>query len=160
MSNDTPQTFEGGCACNAVRYRMTCEPMFVHCCHCTNCQRQSGSAFAVNAMIETSCVEHLQGDVEAVEVETPSGKGHKIVRCKQCRVAVWSHYGAAGDVLSFVRVGSLDEAAKVTPDIHIFTRSKQPWVVLPDDVPAVPVYYNSAEYWPESSISRMKALAG
>ncbi len=151
---------EGGCTCGAVRYRMTSKPMFVHCCHCRWCQRESGSAFALNAMIESDRVILLQGAPEMVDTPSNSGKGQKIMRCPNCRVALWSHYGGAGDAVCFVRVGSLDEPDRLPPDIHIFTISKQPWVVLPSNFPSVEEYYSAKEYWPEESIARRKALTG
>ena len=150
--------YEGQCTCGHVRYRMTAPPMYVHCCHCSWCQRETGSAFAVNALIEPSRVDLLQGETETVETPSASGRGQKIMRCPKCRVAVWSHYAGAGERVSFVRVGTLTDPARVQPDIHIFTASKQPWIVLPKDVPAVPVYYDARDYWPEKSQHRYLAL--
>jgi hypothetical protein len=149
---------EGGCGCRAVRYRMLTAPMFVHCCHCTWCQRESGSAFALNALIEADRVELLQGPVDVVATPSNSGKGQKISRCPTCRVAVWSNYAGAGDALRFIRVGSLDEAYRLKPDIHIYTSTKQPWVALPADTPSVPEYYDREKYWPKSSLERRSAL--
>ena len=154
------EEFEGGCTCGTVRYRMTSNPMFVHCCHCRWCQRETGTAFALNAMIEADRVILLLGAPEMVDTPSNSGKGQKIMRCPNCRVALWSHYGGAGDTVCFVRVGTLDEPDRLPPDIHIFTVSKQPWVILPSDVPCVEAYYSSQEYWPEESIARRKALTG
>lgn len=154
------EEFEGGCTCGTVRYRMTGHPMFVHCCHCRWCQRETGTAFALNAMIESDRVILLQGAPEMVDTPSNSGKGQKIMRCPNCRVALWSHYGGAGDTVCFVRVGTLDEPDRLPPDIHIWTISKQPWVVLPSNVPRVEEYYSSKEYWPEESIARRKALTG
>ena len=153
-------SYEGGCSCRAVRYRMTSRPLFVHCCHCRWCQRESGAAFALNALIESDRVVTLAGEPETVLTPSESGKGQKIVRCPSCRVALWSHYAGAGDVLKFLRVGTLDEPDRFPPDIHIFTASKQPWVVLPQGTPAVPEYYRSAELWPAESLERRKALLG
>ena len=144
---DTPsptETFDGGCDCRAVRYRLRSRPLFVHCCHCRWCQRETGSAFALNAMIETDRVE-AQGEVELVDTPSSSGKGQLIARCPSCRVALWSHYAGAGRALSFVRVGTLDDPDAMPPDIHIFTSTKQPWVVLPEGTPAVEEYYKSSE---------------
>ena len=124
-------SFEGGCDCRAVRYRLRSRPMFVHCCHCRWCQRETGSAFALNALIETDRVELLQGEVELVDTPSDSGKGQLIARCPRCRIALWSHYGGGGNVVSFIRVGTLDNPDAFPPDIHIYTSSKQPWVVLP-----------------------------
>ena len=130
------EVFDGGCTCRAVRYRMTSRPLFVNCCHCRWCQRETGTAFALNAMIEADRVHLLQGELEAVDTPSNSGKGQKISRCPSCRVAVWSNYAGAGDGVRFVRVGTLDEPDRMPPDIHIFTSTKQPWVQLPADMPA------------------------
>jgi hypothetical protein len=150
--------FEGGCTCREVRYRMTTRPMFVHCCHCRWCQRETGASFALNAMIESERVELLKGEVEVVNTPSNSGKGQKISRCPKCRIAVWSNYAGAGDAVRFVRVGTLDEPDRLPPDIHIFTSSKQPWVVLPPGTPAVAEYYDRDKYWPRESLERREAM--
>ena len=149
---------EGGCTCRSVRYRMRGKPLFVHCCHCRWCQRETGSAFAPNAMIEAERVDLLQGEVEAIATPTLSGKGQKISRCPACRIALWSNYAGAGDAVRFVRVGTLDEPDRLPPDIHIFTASKQPWVVLGANIPAVSEYYRASEYWPKESLERRALL--
>ncbi len=149
---------EGGCTCRAVRYRMATRPLFVHCCHCRWCQRETGASFALNAMIEADRVTLLQGQLEIVDTPSYSGKGQRISRCARCKVAVWSNYAGAGDAVHFVRVGTLDEPDRLPPDIHIFTASKQPWVVLPAGVPAVPEYYDRNAYWPSESLDRRAAL--
>jgi hypothetical protein len=149
---------EGGCDCGAVRYRIQTSPLFVHCCHCRWCQRETGSAFALNAMIEMDRVTSMRVPPELVDTPSASGKGQKIARCPHCRVAVWSHYAGAGPALAFVRVGTLDEPDRLPPDIHIFTASKQPWVVLPAGTPAVPQYYRATQYWPADSVARRDAL--
>lgn len=146
----------GGCACGEVRYHLTSEPMFVHCCHCHWCQRETGSAFALNALIETDRVALDKGATEAVVTPSESGKGQTIVRCPACHVALWSHYGGAGDAVAFVRVGTLDGPGRLPPDIHIYTASKLPWVVLPLDVPAVEGYYRGRDYWPAESLERYR----
>jgi hypothetical protein len=148
----------GGCTCRAVRYRMTAKPLFVHCCHCRWCQRETGASFALNAMIESDRVVLLSGAPEVVLTPSNSGKGQKIARCPQCRIALWSNYGGAGDVVRFVRVGTLDKPDRLPPDIHIFTSSKQPWVVLPRGTPAVREYYDREKYWPKASLKRRLAL--
>lgn len=149
---------DGGCTCRYVRYRMTSPPMFVHCCHCRWCQRETGSAFALNALIESDRVQLQQGEVEIVNTPSNSGKGQKIARCPRCHIALWSHYAGAGEALSFIRVGTLDDPGRFPPDIHIFTSSKQPWVVLPPDVPSFPEYYKTDEQWPQESLVRRAAL--
>jgi hypothetical protein len=152
------QTFEGGCTCRAIRYRMTSRPLFVHCCHCRWCQRETGTAFALNALIESDRVELLAGEPETILTPSNSGKGQRIVRCPACKVALWSHYAGAGDAAKFVRVGTLDEPDPFPPDIHIFTASKQPWVVLPEGVPAMSEYYDMREHWPAESQARREAM--
>ena len=149
---------EGGCDCRKIRYRMTSSPLFVHCCHCRWCQRESGASFALNAMIEADRVTLLAGAPEIVDTPSASGKGQKILRCLACRIALWSHYAGAGTAVSFVRVGTLDNPDLLPPDIHIFTSSKQPWVVLPPGAPAVPEYYDREQHWPAQSLARREAL--
>lgn len=151
---------EGGCACGRVRYRMSARPLFVHCCHCRWCQRETGASFALNAMIEADRIELLDGAPSAVETPSESGKGQTIMRCPECRVAVWSHYAGAGRAVSFLRVGTLDNPDLLPPDIHIFTASKQPWIALSGDAPAVPEYYSAKQYWPEESLERLRVLRG
>jgi hypothetical protein len=150
---------EGGCACGAVRYRLAAPPMFVHCCHCRECQRQTGSAFVLNALIEVDRVALISGTPEPVAVPTPSGKPQEIYRCPSCRVAVWSTYGGV-QKLRFVRVGTLDNPAALKPDVHIYVRSKLPWVVLPANVPAFDAYYDSRKLWPPESLERRRAIFG
>lgn len=151
-------SFEGACTCGSVRYRLLSEPMFVHCCHCRWCQRETGSAFVINALIEADRVLVLAGSPEIVMTPSASGRGQKISRCPTCRVALWSNYAGAGDAVRFVRVGTLLEPDRLPPDIHIFTSSKQPWVVLPPGTPAVPEYYDLEDYWPVESLQRRRAL--
>jgi len=160
MTEHEELQFEGACTCGAVRYRMTGKPMFVHCCHCRWCQRETGSAFVINALIESDRLEVLKGRVEPLHIPSPSGKGQDIVRCPECRIALWSYYSGLGDKISFVRVGTLNDPDRLPPDIHIYTSSKQPWVILPQGTPAVPEYYDRKEYWPEESLARRKALLG
>jgi hypothetical protein len=158
MSETEFQPIDGGCACGQLRYRLKAAPMFVHCCHCTWCQRETGSAFAVNALVETANVEVLDGATETVNVPSASGKGQQIVFCPDCRTALWSHYAGAGEVLSFVRAGTLDQPSGIHPDVHIFTSTKQPWVMLPEDTPVFEEYYSAKALWPPTSQARFKAL--
>jgi hypothetical protein len=154
----SPETHEGGCTCRFVRYRMTSKPLFVHCCHCSWCQRETGSAFAHNALIEADRVHLLQGELELTDIPSNSGKGQRVSRCPRCRIAVWSNYAGAGDAMRFVRVGTLDEPARLPPDIHIYITTKQPWVTLPPGVPAELEYYRRSERWPADSLERWAAL--
>jgi hypothetical protein len=149
-------TCEGGCTCGEVRYRLTSDPLFVHCCHCLNCQRQTGSAFVINVLIETDRVELLAGDPQPVPVPRSGGKKQKIWRCPTCQIALYSQYTRAS--VRFVRAGTLDDPASVAPDVHIFTRSKVPWVEIPEGVPAFNVYYDTNKLWPPASLERLNAL--
>jgi hypothetical protein len=160
MSGGAEHVTTGGCDCRAVRYAMHGAPLIVHCCHCRWCQRESGAAFALNALIEADRVVPLEGTPEPVPTPSASGKGQKIWRCPVCRIALWSNYGGAGDALRFVRVGTLDDPDAFPPDIHIFTESKQPWVVIPAGARAVPQYYKSAEVWSAASLARRRAVLG
>lgn len=156
MPDDFPA--EGGCDCRALRYRMLTRPLFVHCCHCRWCQRESGAAFALNAMIESDRVVELGVAPELVDTPSDSGLGQRIARCPRCRIAVWSHYAGSGPAVKFVRVGTLDDPDRLPPDIHIFTASKQPWVLLPPGTPAVPGYYEREQHWPAESLQRRQAI--
>lgn len=158
MSGDRGYPIEGGCGCRMVRYRLLTRPLFVHCCHCSWCQRETGSAFVINAMIEAERVESLGAPPLLVHTPSASGQGQRIARCPQCWVALWSHYAGAGPAVSFVRVGTLDEPDRLPPDIHIFTATKQRWVVLPPGTPAVAEYYEREQCWPAESLERRRRL--
>jgi hypothetical protein len=152
-------SLEGGCACAVVRYRLQSAPLFVHCCHCTDCQRQTGSAFVLNALIETDRVAVLSGQTADFRMPTDSGRPHDVVRCFGCGTAVWSHYGGLRQ-LTFVRVGTLDRPGALPPDVHIYTRTKLPWVTLPPGVPRFDAYYDSKTLWPSDSLLRRQAILG
>jgi len=147
---------EGGCACGAVRYRLTTDPLFTHCCHCLNCQRQTGSAFVINLLIEAARMELLAGVPQPVEVLRDDGSKQRIFRCPTCQVAVFSEYGRPG--VRFVRGGTLDQPDEIAPDVHIFTRSKVSWITLPDAVPAFDEFYDTKTLWPASSLERLEAI--
>jgi len=149
---------EGGCSCRAVRYRLTSEPLFTHCCHCLNCQRQTGSAFVINLLIEADREEMLAGDRQPVDVPRDDGSTQRIYRCADCQVAVFSEYGRPE--IRFVRGGTLDEPSLAAPDVHIYTRSKVPWVALPASVPAFEEYYDTKALWPSASLERVRAALG
>ncbi|EER40194.1 glutathione-dependent formaldehyde-activating protein [Histoplasma capsulatum var. duboisii H88] len=163
ISQEAQYPLEGGCACKAVRYQIQTAPLFVHCCHCTWCQRETGSAFAINILIEADRVTLLQEEkndpeLEVVNAPSQSGAGQKISRCKKCHVAVWSTYGGLGPVVQFVRAGTLDQAFLVSPDVHIYTNTKVPWLTFPDNVPVFEAFYGLEQEWPEESLARRKAF--
>jgi hypothetical protein len=147
---------EGGCSCGAIRYRLTSEPLFTNCCHCLNCQRQTGSAFVINVLIETDRVELLAGEPQPVDVPRDDGSTQRIFRCPTCQVAVFSQY--TRPEVRFVRAGTLDQPSSVAPDAHIFTKSKLSWVTLPDSAPAFEVYYEMEALWPRASRERLEAI--
>lgn len=152
---------DGGCTCGEVRYRLASGPLIVQCCHCRWCQRESGAAFALNAMIETDRLRLLRGRPLIETIPSSSGKGQQVARCPDCMVALWSHYAGGGATFAYVRVGTLDDPDRLPPDIHVFTASKQPWVVIPEGARAVPEFYRRSEVWPEESLERRRvALEG
>jgi hypothetical protein len=153
------KTLEGRCACGTVRYALTTAPMFVNCCHCLDCQRQTGGAFVINALIETDRIVVSAGAPTPVRVPTDSGRPHDIYRCPNCQTALWSDYGGRPG-LRFVRVGTLETPSALEPDAHIFTRSKQPWVGLPAEAPVFEIYYDMAAQWPAESLARRRAILG
>lgn len=152
---------EGGCACGTVRFRLTDDPIVVHCCHCRSCQRESGSAFALNAVIESDNVELVSGAPERIDTPSDSGKGQAVFRCPVCKVALWSHYAGVGAKADFIRVGALDDPDAFPPNVHIFTASKQPWVALPTDAEAFAAYYSGKDVvrlYGENNAARWRAL--
>lgn len=148
---------EGRCTCGTVSYRLLDKPMFVNCCHCSWCQRETGTAFALNAMIETDRLE-LTGPIEYVITPSASGQGQEIARCPQCRVAIFSHYSGAKRLAAFVRVGTLDDPTQCPPDAHIFTSTKLPWVVLDPSVPRFDDYYDMTALWSAEALARRTAM--
>ncbi|MBZ8142196.1 aldehyde-activating protein [Rubrivivax gelatinosus] len=155
---NTTAPLDGGCDCGHVRYRLDGAPLIAHACHCRWCQRETGSAFALNAMIENDRLQRLAGEPEIVLTPSASGQGQRIARCPQCRLALWSHYAGSGPLVAFVRIGTLDEPDRLPPDIHIFTSTKQPWLALPPDARAVPEYYESGQVWSPASLERRSVL--
>jgi hypothetical protein len=151
---------EGGCTCGYVRYRLSTEPLIVHGCHCRGCQKNSGSAFAINALYDTDRVELISGEEEIISVPTPSGTGQDIARCTKCKVAVWSNYEMGGlrAHIRFIRVGTLDEPDHLPPNVHIFTASKQPWIILPEEDRRVEVFYDVKETWSSESMKRLEKI--
>ena len=154
----TQYPMAGGCDCGFIRYQLHCQPLVVHCCHCTWCQRETGSAFALNAMIESDQVELLSGEPMIVDTPSASGQGQQIARCPKCQVALWSHYAGSGPLTTFVRVGTLDTPQQLPPDVHIFTSTKQPWVLLPASVPTFAEYYDRQQVWRDDSLKRAEIL--
>jgi hypothetical protein len=160
LSEQVPFSATGSCTCGQVRYRLARTPLIVHCCHCHWCQRETGSAFVVNAMIDTAYLERSSGAAQLVATPSNSGRGQQIARCPTCQVALWSHYAGMGQRVSFVRVGTLDRPDLLPPDVHIYTESKLPWVIIPQGAKAYPQYYDRKVVWSEASLQRRLALIG
>lgn len=165
----------GRCDCGELVYVLEVPPMVVHCCQyvfasqlsmvnaksysCRWCQRQTGSSFALHAMVEADKLRVLSGEIELTTVASPSGAGQTITRCSTCHFAVWSIYlslGPEADVLRILDVGTLDNPDCCPPTYHIYTRFKQPWIKLSDDIPAFVDFYNKQEYWPKEQLERRK----
>lgn len=149
---------EGGCTCGLVRYRLNGAPLVVHACHCTWCQRETGTVHALNALYEADRVEHLGTEPELIDTPSASGRGQKVARCPVCKVAVWSNYPQAGPAVRFVRVGTLDEPSRCPPDVHIYTASKLPWVTLPQAAVVVPEFYEPEKVWSPQSLERRRIM--
>ncbi len=149
-------SLEGGCACGSVRYRLASDPLFINCCHCLNCQRQTGSAFVVNLVIEADRVTLLAGEPRPVDVSCDEGSTQQIFRCPACQVAVFSEYDSPE--VRYVRAGSLDRPSDVTPDVHLYTRSKVGWVAIPESTPAFEAASDRSSLWPASSLERLAAI--
>ncbi|WP_317930258.1 GFA family protein [Halioxenophilus sp. WMMB6] len=157
--NQVNSLHTGGCSCGQVRYQFSVTPLIVHCCHCSFCQRETGTAFALNALVEAAQVA-VEGELEKITTPSQSGSGQIIVRCPKCRVALWSHYHPSGPNINFMRVGTLDEPGRLPPDIHIYTSTKLPWVVLPEGAARADEFYNPKEVWSAATLQRFRAARG
>jgi hypothetical protein len=149
----------GQCACGQTRFRLVVGPMFTHCCHCSQCQRLTGSAFVLNAIIENDNIELLSGEVILTPGPSESGRAHDIYRCGNCMTAVWSDYGGRSNY-RFVRVGILDDPSAITPDAHIYTRSKLDWVIIPPDQRAFETEYILEQEWTPRQLERRARAIG
>lgn len=147
----------GGCPCGQLRFRLTDEPMFVHACHCRNCQRETGGPCAHHALIERARFELLSGEAQYLRVPSSSGARHLVARCRDCGAALWNEWGRSPAPLLYVRVGSLDEPQRLPPQAHIFTRSRQPWVNLDGGAPAFKTWYDPQALWSQASLDRRAA---
>jgi hypothetical protein len=147
---------EGGCACGAVRYKVTAPPLIVHACHCRDCQRLTGTAFVTNMWIERRFVEANDAPLYSAMVPAGSGKPHEVFRCAKCGTALWSKYHAAPGDTVLLRAGTLDHPESVTPDVHIFIRSKVPWLPLPAGARSFEAFYKLPEVWPPESQRRLR----
>jgi hypothetical protein len=151
------ESMSGACSCGAVQYELSAPPLFVHACHCRDCQRHTGSAFVVNAMVLAEDVRVTKGALGAWPAPAAKGNKHFIHRCTQCQSAIWSSYGGKATAMVYLRVCTLDDPARLPPRAHIYTRSKHPWFVLPKDVPSFKTWYDREKMWPPESLARRTA---
>jgi hypothetical protein len=152
-------TLTGGCACGALRYKLTGPPLVVHACHCRTCQRLNASPFVVNVWIEAARVERLAGEPRSFRLAGGSGKPHDVFFCGACSTAVWSHYHSVPGHSLFVRGGTLDDPSTAPPDIHIHTASKLPWLPLPEGARSYAGMYDVKSVWPADKLARLRADA-
>jgi hypothetical protein len=149
---------EGGCTCGYIRYHLRGRPLIVHACHCTWCQRETGTAHALNAVYEADRVTHLKAEPELIDTPSASGKGQRIARCAVCKVAVWSNYPQGGPAVRFVRVGTMDDPSQCPPDIHIFTSTRLPWVTFGPKERVVAEFYDLADVWSDEAKERRRIM--
>ena len=147
----------GGCACGGIRYRLTASPLIVHACHCRDCQRGTGGAFVINVLIESEHVPASGAAPRTAVLPTPTGKGQEVAFCERCGTTVWSRYLMAPADILFVRAGTLDEPERIEPDVHIYTRSKVPWLQLPAGARTFEELYVTQEVWPPEKQARLLA---
>ncbi len=129
-------TREGGCQCGAVRYRVVGEPVVLAVCHCSECQRQSGSAFGMSLIVPKKSFQILSGETKTFTRKADSGREVECVFCPECGTRVYHVPGLPGDNLN-IKPGTLDDRSWLVPAVHVWTRSKQPWVPIPEGVPCV-----------------------
>jgi hypothetical protein len=157
-------TLQGGCTCGLVRYRLKKKPITVNACHCRFCQRLSGSAFALNAMIETEYVEMIgKGEPELIHIPTDLSERTRAWRCPTCSVLLFNDHMLMNENIRFVRVGTLEEGERLPPDAHYFVSRKHPWIVVPDNVPAfdtIPTNGGGPELPAEAKMRMARALRG
>jgi hypothetical protein len=153
------ETVAGGCVCGEVRIAVRGRPIVVHGCHCRFCQAASGSAFAVNLMLETAQVAVTAGRTQQISRQAELGAHTRHV-CPNCRTELFGHHPMLGPDIAFVGAGVLDRPGGYAPDVHCFTRSKYDWVVLPAGVPAFEGNYDMAAVWSDEAKARVAKLRG
>lgn len=133
MDQDS-DTLKGGCNCGAIRYAITSAPVAVAACHCTRCRRQSGAAYSVNLVIRASSMS-VEGSLAVFEEhDTESGELLRREFCGACGSPIRSVPTATPKFVA-VKAGTLDDPAPFPPQLHIWTRSKLPWVQIPAELP-------------------------
>jgi len=124
---------DGGCACGDIRYRLLDDPLEVHACHCTDCQRLTGSAFVLSMSIQRSSLERLRGEPARFDFENPEGIRKRNYLCPRCGSRLWGEPARFPEIFS-LRPSTLDDASWWEPTAHIWLASAQPWVSIPESV--------------------------
>ncbi|MFT4560575.1 MAG: hypothetical protein ACI9BW_000309 [Gammaproteobacteria bacterium] len=149
----------GGCVCGQVRYELKDGPLFVHACHCSDCQRATGSAFVVNLGVASSDFV-IEGKTSTVTNPTPSGSGYDAHFCPNCATVLWSKYHFIDLPILALRGGTLDDPNLAPPTYHVHTRRKQSWVVLPNDTQIFDEWFEPAEVWSKEALTKIENMVG
>lgn len=154
-ASQTSYTCTGRCKCGALRYRLDGQPLFTHACHCLNCQRNTGTAFSMTTIVLTADLTITEGEVAATK---PSPRSTAL-SCANCGTLIYTA-STAFPVTVIVKSGTFDDPNVVTPGAHIWVKRKQPWVILPEDVPQFEEAYDRDEVWPAESLARFRVAGG
>lgn len=145
---------QGRCLCGEISYQIIDKPLFTHACHCTDCQKVTGSAFGLSMFILRQDFQMLSGTPTVAHPPQQYGVA-AIYACGDCGCAIYRTHSYL-DKFVFPFPGTFDDTTWVKPQAHIYTRSKQPWVQLADDEPAFEKQYKRDDVWPEASLKRLK----
>lgn len=129
-----PPPYSGRCLCGATEYRVTDKPLIVYACHCTDCQKRSGSAFGLSMWILRTAIEVTKGEPALHVSSTEDGRIRHGRICAKCGIRLWSEPQNRPN-FAVVRPGTLRDTSWLRPAAHLWTRSAQPWFVIPEGVP-------------------------
>lgn len=138
-------SYLGGCQCGAVRYEIASETLSSYVCHCRECQKQSASGFGISVPVLEAAFS-LKGELGKYSRKTDSASHTDCYFCPRCGTRLY-HDGTNRPGLITVKGGSLDEAGTLEPLAHIWTRSKQEWIVLPGDAVQFETQPNDTQEW-------------
>ena len=124
-------TYSGGCQCGQVRYLLDGEIIRLNVCHCRDCQKQSGSAFGMSLIVPDETFRLTSGRLQTFETMAESGRTKTCAFCGGCGVRIYN----ATSVLKSIKPGTLDDVSWLRPDAHYWTKRRQQWTSLPDDIP-------------------------
>ena len=146
------EKLKGGCICGQVKYYITEKPLFTQACHCKDCKVLTGSSYVVNSsVLENTLI--VEGEVSSTELKAGSGASYKTYFCTKCGNYVYADYDSAVGRLT-VRTKTLDNSEKFPPQVHIFTKDKDPWLNLSEDVICFKEMYDQKKTWPEESLNK------